>query len=46
MKNTLLTKVLCALFCLTLSVSASKAADRPNILLIVADEQFSAGYAQ
>jgi len=46
MKNTLLTKVLCALFCLTLSVSASKAAEKPNILLIVADDQLSAGYAQ
>jgi hypothetical protein len=46
MKNTLLAKVLCALICLMLTVSASKAAEKPNILLIVADDQFSAGYAQ
>jgi hypothetical protein len=46
MKNTLLIKVLCALICLTLSVSASKGAEKPNILLIVADDQFSAGYAK
>jgi hypothetical protein len=38
MKNTLLAKVLCALISLTLSVSASKAAEKPNILLIVADD--------
>ena len=46
MKNKLLPKVLCALISLMLSVSASKAADRPNILLIVAGDQFSAGYAK
>jgi len=46
MKYTLLAKVLCALICLALSVSASKAAEKPNILLIVADDQFSAGYAK
>ena len=46
MKNTLLAKVLCALISLMLSVSASKAAEKPNVLLIVADDQFSAGYAQ
>lgn len=38
MKNTLLTKVLCALICLTLSMIPSIAADKPNILLIVADD--------
>jgi hypothetical protein len=38
MKNTLLAKVLCALICLMLTVSASKAAEKPNILLIVADD--------
>ena len=38
MKNTLLPKVLYALICLTLSVGATKAAGRPNILLIVADD--------
>ena len=38
MKNTLLAKVLCALICLLLTISASKAADKPNILLIVADD--------
>ena len=38
MKNTLLSKVLCALICFTLSVSPSIAADKPNILLIVADD--------
>ena len=46
MKYTLLAKVLCALISLMLSVSASKAAEKPNILLIVADDQFSAGYAK
>ena len=43
MKNTLLPTVLCALICLTLSVSPTKAADRPNILLIVADDAFWLG---
>ena len=43
MKNTLIAKVLCALICLMLTVSASKAADRPNILLIVADDAFWLG---
>ena len=43
MKNTLLAKVLCALICLLLNISASKAADRPNILLIVADDAFWLG---
>ena len=38
MKNTHLAKVLCALICFTLSVSPSTAADKPNILLIVADD--------
>ena len=38
MKNTLLTKALCALICFTLSVSPSIAADKPNILLIVAGD--------
>jgi hypothetical protein len=37
MKNTHLAKVLCALICISLSVSPSTAADKPNILLIVAD---------
>ena len=46
MKNKLLAKVLCALICLTLSISPSVAADKPNILLVVADDQFSAGYAK
>ena len=44
MKNTLLAKALCALICLTLSVSPSKAAERPNILLIVADDAFWLGF--
>jgi hypothetical protein len=43
MKNTLIAKVLCALICLTLSVSASKAAEKPNNLLIVADDVFWLG---
>ena len=38
MKNTLLAKALCALLCLTLNISSSRAADKPNILLIVADD--------
>ena len=38
MKNTLLTQALCALICLTLSMIPSIAADKPNILLIVADD--------
>ena len=46
MKNTLLAKVLCALICQMLTVSASTAAEKPNILLIVADDQLSAGYAK
>jgi hypothetical protein len=43
MKNTLIAKVLCALICLTLSVSPSTVADKPNILLIVADDVFWLG---
>ena len=38
MKNTLLAKVLCTLICFTLSVGASMAEDRPNLLLVVADD--------
>lgn len=30
----------CAMFCLTSSISPSVAADKPNILLIVADDAF------
>jgi len=37
---------LCAMICVTLSMRRANVADRPTILLIVADEQFSAGYAQ
>ena len=44
MKNTLLAKALCALICFTLFVGASKAEDRPNILLIVADDAFWLGF--
>ena len=44
MKNTLLTKALCALICFTLYVSPTKAAERPNILLIVADDAFWLGF--
>ena len=44
MKNTLIAKVLCALICFTLYVGASKAAERPNILLIVADDAFWLGF--
>ena len=43
MKNTLLAKALCALICFTLYVGASKAADKPNVLLIVADDAFWLG---
>ena len=43
MKNTLLANALCALICFTLSVSQTKAADKPNILLIVADDAFWMG---
>jgi hypothetical protein len=43
MKNTLLAKVLCALICQMLTVSASTAAEKPNILLIVADDVFWLG---
>ena len=43
MKNTLLAKALCALIYFTLYVGASKAADKPNILLIVADDAFWLG---
>ena len=38
-----LRSALCALICFTLSVGASKAEDRPNILLIVADDAFWLG---
>ena len=31
---------ICAMFCLTSSISSSVAADKPNILLIVADDAF------
>ena len=31
---------ICAMFCLTSSISPSIAADKPNILLIVADDAF------
>ena len=44
MKNTLLAKALCALICFTLYVSPTKAAERPNILLIVADDAFWLGF--
>jgi hypothetical protein len=37
---------LCAMICVSLSMSRANVADRPNILLIVADDQFSAGYAK
>jgi len=37
---------LCAMFCFTLSISRANAADKPNILLIIADDQFSAGDAK
>jgi hypothetical protein len=37
---------LCAMFCVTLSMNRANAADKPNILLIVADDQFSAGDAK
>ena len=40
MKKSLLVRALCALFCLTSSISSSVAADKPNILLIVADDVF------
>jgi hypothetical protein len=36
----------CAMLGLTLNNSPSRAADKPNILLIVADDQFSAGDAK
>ena len=31
---------ICAMFCLTLNISPSRAADKPNIFLIVADDVF------
>ena len=34
---------LCAMICLTLSMSRANVADRPNILLIVADDVFWLG---
>jgi len=34
---------LCAMICLTLSMSRANVADRPNILLIVADDDFWRG---
>lgn len=37
---------LCAMFSFTLSVSRANAADKPNILLNIADDQFSAGDAK
>jgi hypothetical protein len=37
---------LCAMFCFTLSMSRADASDKPNILLIVAEDQFSAGDAK
>ena len=43
MKKSLLVRALCALFCLTSSISSSVAADKPNILLIVADDAFWLG---
>ena len=44
MKSTLLPKALCALICFTLYVSPTKATERPNILLIVADDAFWLGF--
>jgi hypothetical protein len=45
-KTRVIFMALCAMFSFTLSVSRANAADKPNILLIVADDQFSAGDAK
>ena len=45
-KTRVIFMALCAMFCFMLSISRANAADKPNILLIVADDQFSAGDAQ
>jgi len=45
-KTRVVLMALCAMFCLTLSMSRANATDKPNILLIVADDQFSAGDAK
>ena len=45
-KTKVIFMALCAMFCVTLSMSPANAADKPNILLIVADDRFSAGNAK
>jgi hypothetical protein len=44
MNISLVLRALCALICFTLHVSPTKAADKPNILLIVADDAFWLGF--
>jgi hypothetical protein len=45
-KTRVIFMALCAMFCVTLSTSRADAADKPNILLIIADDQFSSGDAK
>ncbi len=45
-KNRVVFMALCAMFYLTLSGSRANPADKPNILLIVADDHSSAGYVK
>jgi hypothetical protein len=45
-KTKVIFMALCAMFCVTLSMSPANTEDKPNILLIVADDQFSAGDAK